>query len=175
MAFLVSAKILLAAIPSAFQALGAVLGGLLMNRIGRRWTNFTMNAFAIMAAIVMVTSLNRTQLMAARCINYMYYGAGVVVNSAYIAELVPPQIRGIAVGAFYVSFTFAALVMSGVLVGTATIASNLSWQIPVSKAFSPWTWVDSSSDNSLVPDAHHLLLFDILAGRIAQIFTYERS
>ncbi|ORX40108.1 general substrate transporter [Kockovaella imperatae] len=121
---------LLNAIPAATQALGVLCAGLLMNIVGRRWSNFLMCAWAIMGAVLMVTAKNRAHLMAARLINYMYYGAGQLINSTYCAELVPEQIRGIAVGAFYVSFTFAALVMSGVLVGTATIQSNASWQIP---------------------------------------------
>ena len=78
----------------------------------------------------MVTARSRGQLMAARVLNYVYYGCGLVVNSAYSAELVPGPVRGIAVGAYYVSFTLAALIMSGVQVGTAKIASNASWEIP---------------------------------------------
>lgn len=92
------------AVPNAAQAVGVIFAGLLMNRIGRRWSNFIMCAWAIMGAILMVTATNRDQLMAARLINYGYYGAGVVINSAYSAELVPGPVRGIAVGLYYVSF-----------------------------------------------------------------------
>ena len=63
-----------------------------------------MCGWALLGAVIMITAKNRAHLMAARFVNYIYYGAGIVVNSAYCAELVPEQIRGIAVGAFYVSF-----------------------------------------------------------------------
>jgi hypothetical protein len=54
--------------------------------------------------------------------------------------------------------------MSGVQVGTATIQSNASWQIPVStrksKLMSIW---------SMATHAYHLLYRYALAGRIATI------
>jgi MFS family permease len=108
-------------VPNAAQALGVVFAGLIMNRIGRRYTNFAMCAWAIMGAILMITAKTRAQLMAARFINYIYYGAGVVVNSAYIAEIVPEQIRGMAVGAYYVSFVSVHLVCQLLLLILADI------------------------------------------------------
>ncbi len=40
------------AVPTAAQALGVVAAGLVMNKIGRRWSNFFMCAWAIMLVLL---------------------------------------------------------------------------------------------------------------------------
>lgn len=82
-----------------------------------------MCGWAIMRAVLMITAKTRSELMAARFINYIYYGAGVVVDSAYIIELVPEQIRGIAVGAYYVSFVSSSSGMSSLNIKSRVFAS----------------------------------------------------
>lgn len=50
-------------------AAGVIIGSLVSARWGRRWCMFVMSAWAVVPAIMAVTSASREQIMAARVLN----------------------------------------------------------------------------------------------------------
>lgn len=52
---------------------GVIIGSLVSERWGRRWCMFVMSAWALVPAIMAVTSTSKHQIMATRILNCKYY------------------------------------------------------------------------------------------------------
>ncbi|KAL8282209.1 hypothetical protein RB597_009758 [Gaeumannomyces tritici] len=116
-------------------AAGVIIGSLVSQRWGRRWCMFIMSAWAVVPAIMAVTSKSREQIMAARVLNYIYIGMELAVVPVYQSEIMPSEIRGFAVGSYQFSLMFGTLIVSAVCRGTSSLPGNEAWQIPFSLFF----------------------------------------
>ncbi|KAF5547606.1 sugar transporter [Fusarium phyllophilum] len=99
---------------------GVIIGSLVSERWGRRWCMFVMSAWALIPAIMAVTSTTKHQIMATRILNYIYIGMELAVVPVYQSEIMPREIRGFAVGSYQFSL----------MVRTSTLSGNLSFRIP---------------------------------------------
>ncbi|KXJ90387.1 general substrate transporter [Microdochium bolleyi] len=85
------------------QATGVVLGSWVSNRFGRRMCMFSMSLWAIVCAVLVVTSKTREQILVARILNYIYIGMELAVVPVFQSEIAPPQARGFIVGTYQIS------------------------------------------------------------------------
>lgn len=100
------------------------------SHFGRRATVFCMSIWAIICVPIIVTSKHRNQMLAGRCLNSIYIGMELSVIPIFQSEIVPKQVRGLAVASYQLSFAFAGLIMSGICHRTATITNDWAWRIP---------------------------------------------
>ncbi|RMJ17677.1 hypothetical protein CDV36_002658 [Fusarium kuroshium] len=109
---------------------GVIIGSLVSERWGRRWCMFVMSAWALVPAIMAVTSVSKHQMMATRILNYIYIGMELAVVPVYQSEIMPKEIRGFAVGSYQFSLMTGTLIVSCVCRGTSSLSGNLSFRIP---------------------------------------------
>ncbi|KAH7303485.1 general substrate transporter [Stachybotrys elegans] len=109
---------------------GVIIGSLVSARWGRRWCMFVMSAWALVPAIMAVTSSSRDQILAARILNYIYIGMELAVVPVYQSEIMPAEIRGFAVGSYQFSLMTGSLLVNAVCRGTSTLSGNEAWKIP---------------------------------------------
>ncbi|KAF4441019.1 sugar transporter [Fusarium acutatum] len=109
---------------------GVIIGSLVSERWGRRWCMFVMSAWALVPAIMAVTSTSKHQIMATRILNYIYIGMELAVVPVYQSEIMPREIRGFAVGSYQFSLMSGTLIVACVCRGTSTLSGNLSFRIP---------------------------------------------
>ncbi|KAF4978161.1 hypothetical protein FZEAL_5406 [Fusarium zealandicum] len=111
---------------------GVIIGSLVSARWGRRWCMFTMSAWALVPAIMAITSETKEQIMATRILNFtdVYIGMELAVVPVYQSEIMPAEIRGFAVGSYQFSLMMGTLIVSCVCRGTSTLPGNQSFRIP---------------------------------------------
>lgn len=107
------------------------LGYLLADRLGRRLTILTGLAIYLVGQIILTASVSQAQFIAARVINGFGAGALFQTMSLYTAEISPPSIRGQMTATLNTGIGLGLVVTYWVQYGTATIASNASWRIPL--------------------------------------------
>ncbi|CAK7210100.1 hypothetical protein SBRCBS47491_000656 [Sporothrix bragantina] len=111
---------------------GVIFGSYISGRFGRRWCMFGMSCFALVSATVCVTSQNKSQIMAARILNYFYVGMELSVVPMFQSEIVPGPIRGLAVATYQLSIGLGGLVINGACFATNnSFTDNRSWRIPL--------------------------------------------
>ncbi|ODQ73395.1 hypothetical protein LIPSTDRAFT_104968 [Lipomyces starkeyi NRRL Y-11557] len=103
---------------------GMQVGSFISQRFGRRWCMFSMSAYALISATVCVTSQNKHQIMAGRILNCN-------VVPIFQSEIVPAQIRGMAVGSYQFSLMLGGLLVNVVCRGTSTLNTSAAWRIPI--------------------------------------------
>ncbi|KAH7035807.1 general substrate transporter [Microdochium trichocladiopsis] len=113
----------------AGQAVGVVLGSWVSNRYGRRMCMFTMSLWAVVCAIIIITSRTREQILVARILNYIYIGMELAVVPVFQSEIAPPQARGFIVGTYQISLMFGGLIANLVARGTDGLPDNQPWMI----------------------------------------------
>ncbi|CAK7199870.1 hypothetical protein SEUCBS139899_002556 [Sporothrix eucalyptigena] len=112
--------------------IGVLFGSFISNRFGRRWCMFSMSCYALVSATVCVTSQNKSQIMAARILNYFYIGMELSVVPMFQSEIVPAPIRGLAVATYQLSITLGGLVINGTCFATNnSYSDNRSWRVPL--------------------------------------------
>ena len=68
---------------------GTLGGSVISEKYGRRWTVFIMSLWAVMSATVCITSKTSGQILAGRCLNYVYAVSQLDVN----ISLTPVHLR----------------------------------------------------------------------------------
>ncbi|KAL4982908.1 general substrate transporter [Aspergillus falconensis] len=118
---------------SLFNSLNYIgfAAGTLVVSFGRRWCMFTMSIYALITAIVTVTSNNTAQIMTARILNYVYVGMELSVVPVFQAEIIPAEVRGLVVGTYQLSLTLGGVVINAVCYGTSRLTDNRAWHIPL--------------------------------------------
>ncbi|KAI9148952.1 Major facilitator-type transporter ecdD [Paramyrothecium foliicola] len=114
---------------------GLIFGNLVSRRWGRRIAMFSMCFWALIAAIILVTSRHREQMIVGRCVAYIYIGMELALVPVLQSELVPREVRGFVVGTYQSGLLIGSLVMSGICRGTSDIPSHASWRIPLGLFF----------------------------------------
>lgn len=89
-----------------------------------------MSIWGIICTPIIVTSQHRNQILASRCLNSIYVGMEMSVIPIFQSEIVPKQVRGLAVASYQLSFAFGGLIMSGICHRTSTINNDWAWRIP---------------------------------------------
>ncbi|KAH8895355.1 general substrate transporter [Thozetella sp. PMI_491] len=112
-------------------AIGVIAGSMIASRWGRKRCMFIMSLYAIVTATIAVTSQNRSQIMAARILNYVYVGIELAVVPTYQSEIVPGPVRGLVVGSYQLSLIAGGLVINSVCYSTSTLPDNRAWRIPL--------------------------------------------
>ncbi|KAI0017873.1 general substrate transporter [Xylariomycetidae sp. FL0641] len=110
---------------------GVIIGSWVSAHYGRRMCMFLMSVYALVTATIAVTSNNKSQIMAARVLNYVYVGMELSVVPAFQSEIVPAAVRGLVVGTYQFSLILGGLVINCVCLGTARLPDNRAWRIPV--------------------------------------------
>lgn len=81
-------------------AFGLITGNIISRRWGRRVCMFVMSMWAIIAAIILVTSNVKEQMLVGRIIAYIYIGMELALVPVLQSELVPARVRGFVVGTY---------------------------------------------------------------------------
>ncbi|KAH8714587.1 general substrate transporter [Ilyonectria robusta] len=114
---------------------GLVTGNLLSRRFGRRKALFIMCFWAIVAAIILVTSRHRVQMVVGRTVAYVYIGMELALVPVLQSELVPAEVRGLVVGTYQSGLLFGQLLMAVICRGTSELEGHSSWRIPLGLFF----------------------------------------
>jgi sugar porter (SP) family MFS transporter len=88
---------------------GALMGGWLADRIGRRWTLFVAGIVFIVGAIVSALTPDETVLLVGRFIVGIGIGFSSVVAPLYISEVAPSNVRGALVSLYQFAITVGIL------------------------------------------------------------------
>lgn len=91
------------ALPFVGFAVGIVVGSMVSKRFGRRICMISMSAWAIMCAIIIITSKNKDQIIVGRCLNFVYVGKEISVIPVYQSEITPKKVRGLLVGTYHMA------------------------------------------------------------------------
>lgn len=105
---------------------GLVTGNLLSRKFGRRKALFIMCFWAILAAIILITSRHRVQIVVGRTVAYVYIGMELALVPVLQSELVPAEVRGLVVGTY----------QSGLLVSVIILQARSTTNLPSSVNFS---------------------------------------
>lgn len=116
-------------------AVGLAIGSYISSRFGRKWCIRSMSAYAIVTAIIAVTSKRKEQILSARVLNYVFIGMEMAVIPVFQAEITPAKARGFMVGAFQFSLSIGGLVVHIITNATANRQDSSSWRIPVGLFF----------------------------------------
>ncbi|WP_220034501.1 sugar porter family MFS transporter [Curtobacterium sp. MCBD17_030] len=106
-------------------AIGALAGGPLADRFGRRWTLLLSGVLFSLGALVSAVAPDLSVLMAGRIVVGVGVGAASVLVPVYIAELAPARLRGALVAGFQLLTTLGILVGYGI---NAALASTEAWR-----------------------------------------------
>ncbi|EEU40650.1 uncharacterized protein NECHADRAFT_33619 [Fusarium vanettenii 77-13-4] len=79
---------------------GLVFGNLTSRRFGRRIAMFVMCFWALLSAVILITSKTQTQAITGRTIAYVYIGMELALVPVLQSELVPADARGFVVGTY---------------------------------------------------------------------------
>ncbi|RSM07177.1 hypothetical protein CDV31_008729 [Fusarium ambrosium] len=79
---------------------GLVFGNLTSRRFGRRIAMFVMCFWALLSAVILITSKTQTQAITGRTIAYVYIGMELALVPVLQSELVPAEARGFVVGTY---------------------------------------------------------------------------
>ena len=81
-------------------AFGLVTGNILSRRYGRKKTFFIMCMWALVGAIILVTSQHKEQMLVGRIVAYIYIGMELALVPVLQSELTPAPVRGFVVGTY---------------------------------------------------------------------------
>ncbi|KAF2176432.1 general substrate transporter [Zopfia rhizophila CBS 207.26] len=116
-------------------AFGLVTGNYISSVYGRRKCFLIMCVWALIGAIILITSNNRWQMLAGRIVAYVYIGMELALVPVLQSELVPAAVRGFIVGTYQSSLLVGQLVQALICRGTSTIVGDSSWRIPLGLFF----------------------------------------
>ena len=118
-------EIVVSVVPAGTMA-GAIVGGILSDRLGRRVTLLWSGVIFIVGSILAPLSPNVGALIAARSLLGFAIGFTSVTAPVYVSELSPPQLRGMLIGMYQFALTLGIVFAN--LVGY-WFASEQSWRL----------------------------------------------
>ncbi|KAK5047097.1 hypothetical protein LTR84_007040 [Exophiala bonariae] len=116
-------------------AFGLVTGNIISRKFGRKIAMFTMCLWAMVGAIILVTSQHKEQMLVGRIVAYVYIGMELALVPVLQSELTPAPVRGLVVGTYQSGLLLGQLIMSLICRGTSTIKDDRSWRIPLGLFF----------------------------------------
>ena len=130
-----SRKSLITSILSAGTFIGALLGGTIAERIGRRLTIMLSCLIFAVGVAVQVGTESVGGLVAGRFVAGLGVGGVSATVVLYVSEISPRKVRGLLVSAYQWAITIGLLVASGVDQGCKDIDSRSSYRIPIGLQF----------------------------------------
>jgi sugar porter (SP) family MFS transporter len=118
-------EIVVSVVPAGTMA-GAIVGGILSDRLGRRATLLWSGVIFIVGSILAPLSPNVAALIAARSLLGFAIGFTSVTAPIYVSELSPPKSRGTLIGLYQFALTFGIVFAN--LVGY-WLAPEGSWRL----------------------------------------------
>lgn len=130
-----SRKSLITSILSAGTFFGALIGGGVSERIGRRLTiMFSCLIFAVGVAVQVATT-TVAGLVAGRLVAGLGVGGVSATVILYVSEISPRKVRGLLVSVYQWAITIGLLVASGVDQGCKDLTTRSSYRIPIGLQF----------------------------------------
>ncbi|KAJ5646080.1 Major facilitator-type transporter ecdD [Penicillium lividum] len=130
-----SRKSLITSILSAGTFFGALLGGVLAERFGRRITIMISCLIFSIGVAVQVATINVAGLVAGRLIAGLGVGGVSSTVILYVSEISPRKVRGLLVSGYQWAITIGLLLASGVAQGCKNIDGRASYRIPIGLQF----------------------------------------
>ncbi|KAJ5666810.1 Major facilitator-type transporter ecdD [Penicillium macrosclerotiorum] len=130
-----SRKSLITSILSAGTFFGALIGGGLSERIGRRITIMLSCLIFAIGVAVQVGTENVGGLVAGRAIAGLGVGGVSATVILYVSEISPRKVRGLLVSVYQWAITIGLLVASGVDQGCKDLDTRSSYRIPIALQF----------------------------------------
>ena len=118
-------EIVVSVVPAGTMV-GAIVGGILSDRLGRRVTLLWSGVIFIVGSILAPLSPNVGALIAARSLLGFAIGFTSVTAPVYVSELSPPQLRGTLIGMYQFALTLGIVFAN--LVGY-WFAAEQSWRL----------------------------------------------
>ncbi|RAH77139.1 MFS alpha-glucoside transporter [Aspergillus japonicus CBS 114.51] len=110
---------------------GALFAGLAYDRFGPRLVLTGCSCLSIGVIFVQFFSQTPAQLFAGELVNGCVIAFYPICASAYVGEVTPLPLRGFAATMTNLAFSIGSLIASGILKGTAALASDWSYRIPI--------------------------------------------
>ncbi|KIX05525.1 uncharacterized protein Z518_06397 [Rhinocladiella mackenziei CBS 650.93] len=117
------------------KSVGAVLGYIFSEFMGRRISYIAMQTVAIAGTAVSDAATSYGQILAGRMLVQCMVGWDNYLAPMFIAEIVPPQIRGAMVVVCVFMHVFGSFLCTIVTNGTKNYPGDASWQDPVLSGF----------------------------------------
>lgn len=95
-----------------------------------------MNVICLIGIAVSYTAKSYGQILAGRCIVNIYTGMEGWLIPLFLAEMVPPNVRGAIVSIYVFGRLIGSLIIGIVAYATAPIPGDNSWKIPLGVLFS---------------------------------------
>lgn len=130
-----SRKSLITSILSAGTFIGALCGGAIAERIGRRTTIMLSCLIFAIGVAVQVGTTTIGGLVAGRLVAGLGVGGVSSTVILYVSEISPRRVRGLLVSIYQWAITIGLLVASGVDQGCKDINSRSSYRIPIGLQF----------------------------------------
>ncbi|KAF9894127.1 hypothetical protein FE257_009100 [Aspergillus nanangensis] len=113
------------------QAIGTFAAGYSANRLSRKWTICHSAVIAIIGAILQTAAVNPGMMIAGRCLAGIGCGILLTVVPIYIAEVSPPQQRGMIVGLQGFMIAIGFFTANWIGYGGAYASGDAQWRIPL--------------------------------------------
>lgn len=112
-------------------ALGALLTGILTDKMGRKPMIVFSDILLIIGSGLLWGSTSIQYLMAGRFIVGLGMGVSILASSVYLAEVAPTKLRGAFVSSYHV------MVALGILLSFLTVAFTPSWNVVLGLSMIP--------------------------------------
>ncbi|TDL26903.1 general substrate transporter [Rickenella mellea] len=110
---------------------GAIPAGFIPDRFGRRVCMFVGNALLIIGAVITATATERSRFIGGRFLTGFGSSCAGAGAKAYLAEMAPPQHRGLFMGILNSFYYVGQMTATGMMVPTGKYNNNLSWRLPL--------------------------------------------
>ncbi|EAW13563.1 putative MFS alpha-glucoside transporter [Aspergillus clavatus NRRL 1] len=110
---------------------GALLSGLAYDRFGPRVMIAACSCLSIAFIFIQFFSHTPAQLFVGELVNGCIIAFYPICASAYVGEVTPLVLRGFVATMTNLAFSIGSLIASGILKGTASMDSTLSYKIPI--------------------------------------------
>lgn len=130
-----SRKSLITSILSAGTFIGALLGGGICERVGRRMTIMISCLIFAIGVAIQVGTLNIGGLVAGRFVAGLGVGGVSATVILYVSEISPRRVRGLLVSVYQWAITIGLLLASGVDQGCKDRNDRSSYRIPIGLQF----------------------------------------
>lgn len=107
---------------------------------GRREAIFWSAVITLIGGVIQGASQNIAMFLAGRLIVGFGMGLAQTSTPTLLAETVPAQYRGFAMGLYYACWGVGTLLASGVCYGTQTMSTTWAWRIPSLLQAAPSVW-----------------------------------
>ncbi|KAJ5579803.1 general substrate transporter [Penicillium hispanicum] len=117
------------------KCVGALLGGFIAERFGRRVSYIAMQFIVIAGIAVCYSAKNYGGALAGRIIVQLFVGWDNFLVPMFLAEISPTALRGAIVVVYVFAHLLGSLICSFVTLRTAKYAGDSSWQVPLGSMF----------------------------------------